>query len=331
MKFKQRGYILEGAEGESPWESGVFPLSLVGNVGMDITGTDARTGEDDRERTTVSQFRQNAVEFHSAGTLAKQVTFHFDSGFSTDTGLLENGMAFVQFDELARGGALNLRAGIYDAEVPYLSSARRTTQADYLTPVTLDGQGFELNGAKPGWTYAIGLINSGRTRGAPSDRLLNRLEDTYLWVMHEVGGQLVAARAFLDRQDPRTALSSVALHAQFDLSAQLTLRRLTVIPAYVLETHSDPDSETPNRVHHGLLEAMLPLGSQGRWVATGRYEIQHVVRTALVPESDLWLAAVNAGYYVNPAAKLGLEWAHLGNNAGAPFVDEVQAFVHVGF
>jgi len=331
MKFKQRGYILEGSEGESPWDSENFPLSLIGNVGMDVAGTDTRTDAGDRERTTISEFRQNAVEFHTAGTLAKKVTFHFDNGFTTDTGVLESGMAFVQFDELARGGALNLKVGIYDAEIPYLSSARRTTLADYLTPVTFDGQGFELNGAQSGWTYALGLINSGRTHGAPTDRNFNRLEDTYLWVMREVGGQRIAARAYLDRQDPRAVGSSSAVRAQFDLSALLTLQRLTVIPAYVLETHTEPDVETPDRVHHGMLEAIVPFGPDGHWVLTGRYEIAHVVKTALIPESDQWLGALNAGYYINPNAKLGIEWAHMGNNAGAPFVDEGQVYVHVGY
>jgi len=331
MKFKQRGYILEGAEGESPWESSSFPLSLIGNVGMSIVGTDSLNEGRSRQRTTQVQFQQNAVEFHTAGTLAKKISFHFDNGFATDTGVLETGMAFVQFDDLAKDGALNLRAGIYDAEIPYLSSARRTTLADYLAPVTRDAQGFELNGERQGWTYAFGLMNSGRTHGAPRDRTLNRLEDTYLWVMRDIRGQLVTARVLADRQDARRVSDSHSLHMQFDLSALLALKRLSLIPAYVLETHSDPDLETPDRVHHGMLEALLPLDPEGRWILTGRYELQHTPKTALLAEADQWLGALNVGCYVNSNAKIGLEWAHSGNNVGEPFVDAAQAYVQVGY
>jgi len=331
MKFKQRGYILEGAEGESPWESTNFPLSLIGNVGMSIVGTDSLNEDRGRQRTTQVQFQQNAVEFHTAGTLAKKLSFHFDNGFATDTGVLESGMAFVQFDDLAKDGALNLRVGIFDAEIPYLSSARRTTQVDYLTPVTLDAQGFELNGERQGWTYAFGLMNSGRTHGAPDDKTLNRLEDTYLWVMRDIRGQLVTARVLVDRQDARKESVSNSMHMQVDLSALLALNRLSLIPAYVLETHSDPDLETPDRVHHGMLEALLPLDPGGRWVLTGRYELQHMAKTALLAEADQWLGALNVGCYVNSNAKLGLEWAHSGNNVGEPFVDAAQAYVHVGY
>src|SRR5207249_649768 len=40
MKFRQDGYRLGRAKGESPWESVSFPLSLVGNVGYAFTSTD---------------------------------------------------------------------------------------------------------------------------------------------------------------------------------------------------------------------------------------------------------------------------------------------------
>jgi hypothetical protein len=331
MKFKQRGYILEGAEGESPWESTSFPLSLVGNVGLSIVGSDSLTGNADRRRTTLIQFQQNAVEFHTAGTLAKKVSFHFDNGFATDTGVLETGMAFVQFDDIAKDGVLNLKAGIFDAEIPYLSSARRTTLVDYLMPVTLDAQGFELNGERQGWTYALGLMNSGRTHGAPADETFNRLENTYLWVMRELGGQRVTARVLVDHQDPRKVADSNSLRTQFDLSALLALKGLSLIPAYTLEANSDPDPATPERIYHGMLEALLPLDATGRWFLTGRYELQHSPKTTLLAETDQWLGALNVGCYVNSNAKLGLEWAHSGNNVGEPFVDAAQAYVQVGY
>jgi len=88
-------------------------------------------------------------------------------------------MAFVQLDDLAKGGVLNLKAGIFDADIPYLASSRSTTLHDYLAPVTFDAAGMELNGASSGWTYALGLINSERTAGKPDAKTLNNLENVY--------------------------------------------------------------------------------------------------------------------------------------------------------
>jgi len=333
MKFLRSGYILEGSEGQSPWESQNFPFSIVGNVGMDLSSADARE-DGDRTRSTLTQFRQNWVEFHAAGTLAKKISYHFDSGFEEDvngTNALQSGQAFVQFDELAKGGALNLKVGVFDAEVPYLASSRRTMQADYMAPVTLDGEGFEFNGERQGWAYALGLINSQREHGAPSDHTLNRLEDPYLWVMGNFQGQRVAARVLADRQNPRKPAGSASLRLQVDASACFTYRKLMVIPAYIFERFDDPDAETPNRIDHGLLEALLPLDKESRWVLTGRYELQHTPKTDLIAESDLWLGALDLGCYVNPNAKVGVDWAHLGNNTGEPYVDELQAYIHIGF
>jgi hypothetical protein len=83
MQFKQNGYRMPGTRGESPWDStGFFPLSLVGNVGYTYTSNDsATTTPGKRQKSSTSAFIQNASEFHSAGTLAPLVTFHFDNNF----------------------------------------------------------------------------------------------------------------------------------------------------------------------------------------------------------------------------------------------------------
>src|SRR5689334_18469432 len=224
MAFRQNGYRMPGAKGESPWDSTStsFPLSLVGNVGYSYTRTDTADAVTvARGSSAVSEFRQNAVEFHTAGTLAPEITFHFDNGFSTDSGVLETGMAFIQFDDLAKNGALNLKAGIYDAEIPYLADSRKTTLQGYLAPVTLDGRGVELNGRSSGWTYAAGLIDSDRDplNAKPGTKTFNRLENAYAWLMRDVHGQLVTARVFMDRQDPRVANATTSNHVQAEVSA----------------------------------------------------------------------------------------------------------------
>ena len=170
MAFRQNGYRMPGVKGESPWEAKEFPLSVVGNVGYLYTSTDTLNTSGGRDRSAVSSFVQNTSEFHSAGTLAQNVTFHFDNNFAGVNGPLTSGMAFVQFDDLAKDGVLNLKTGIYDAEIPYLSDSRRTTWTHYLSPVTLAAEGIELNGTKSGWTYAAGLNNSARVAVASSLR-----------------------------------------------------------------------------------------------------------------------------------------------------------------
>ncbi|MFI5372432.1 MAG: hypothetical protein ACHQ52_12810, partial [Candidatus Eisenbacteria bacterium] len=201
MDFRQRGYRMPGDKGQSPWEAKEFPISLVGNVGYTYNSTDTASVFGGRASTSTSAFVQNDVEFQSAGTLSQNLSFHFDDNFTGAGGPLNSGQAFVQFDDVVKDGQLNVKAGIYDADIPYLADSRRTTLADYLTPVTLDASGIELNGTRSGWTYAAGLINSGRTTGKPGDKTLNNLENTYVWLMRDIRGHLIAVRWYADHQD----------------------------------------------------------------------------------------------------------------------------------
>ncbi len=343
MKFRQRGYILEGSEGQSPWESQFVPLSVVGNVGYDLVSTSTYDPITTKwTRTNRGAFVQNQYELHSAGTLAKKITYHFDNNFAAIGGPLLAGMAFVQFDDVVKNGALNLKAGIFDAEVPYISSSRRTTQHDYMLPGTLPGEGIELNGAQNGWTYALAVINSARSDSGvlarkPDVKTINNLENPYLWVMRDLGPHKVTARVYLDQQDPRKTGSSTSQHLQVDVNALLVSSRVWVIPDYTYESFSDVDSTAiPDVVHRGLLEAMVLLDKSSRWVLTGRYELAHNAKRTtslgdVVPEQDTSLGTVNLSYYVNPNAKVALDWARTWDNIRSDRTDEVQLYVHVGY
>ena len=243
-------------------------------------------------------------------------------------------MAFVQFDDLAKGGALNLKAGIYDAEIPYLADSRKTTLHEYLSPVTLDAQGFELNGTKSGWTYAAGVINSGRdpANAKPGTKTFNRMENTYVWLMRDLKGQLVTARVFMDRQDPRVASATTSQHLQAEVSAFLNSGRWMVIPGYTYESFEDqPAAGIKDKHQTGLLEALVLLDKDQRWVLTGRVEVVDVAKTSVSPVADQQLEAMNLSYFVNPNAKVALEWAHGRDNIAGPRVTELSAYVHVGY
>jgi hypothetical protein len=331
MAFKQNGYRMPGTKGTSPWEKESFPLSLVGNVGAHWLRTDADTGGGQRATTTQSQFRQNWVEFHTAGTLAEKITFHFDNGFSEDAGVLTTGMAFLQFDDIAADGKLNVKVGIFDGEIPYLSDARRTTMAGYLTSWTQDNKGIELNGTASGWKYAAGLVNSDRTQGKAGSTNLNQLENVYGWLCRDIGNSMLTARVRLEQQDPRAAGKNASTHTQTDVSAYLATSsgRFAVIPGYTFEQFGDPTF--PKSVNTGMLEAIGLLDKDGKWVATGRFEDGVAPSANGFESSTTTQTALNLAYYVNPNARVALDWTHFTMDHGGPKTDELQAFVHVGY
>ena len=336
MAFRQNGYRLPGVKGESPWEAKEFPLSVVGNVGYTYTSVDSATSAGPRVRTTSSAFVQNTSEFHSAGALAEAITFHFDNNFAGINGPLTSGMAFVQFDDVLKDGELNIKTGIYDADIPYLADSRRTTWTHYLSPITLAGEGIELNGRKSSWTYALGLNNSARTLGKPRESSINNFENPYLWLMDDFNGQLVCARVILDRQDPRDTTKTASLHTQAELSTYLNSGRWALIPGFTYEGFADANLQQRDKIMTGLLEGLMFLDKDSRWLFTGRYELRHMPRfdfqgALAFPEEDDQQTVANLSWYANPNAKIGLEWTHALDNVRGPKADQGQVFVHIGY
>jgi len=333
--FRQNGYRMAGALGNSPWEEKEVPVSFVADVGYDYNHLLIPAhGVIAEFKANTSAFQQNAVELHTAGTLAPHVTFHLDSDFEGVGGSLESGMAFVQLDDLAKNGALNVKAGIYDGDIPFLAASRTLTHHEYLFPLTFDAQGIELNGTHTGWTYAVAMINSQRTVGKPTDTTLNTFEDPYAWLMRDIGGHELAARILLDRQDPRAAGVRSSDRTQVDLSALINLSRAMITPAFSYEKHDDPDVDHPGKRDTGMLEANVLLDSASKWVLTGRYEIQHTPadNALLLPERDQHVTAANLSYYVNPNARIALDFSRdVSNHDDEPRVSDVQAFIHIGY
>ena len=346
MRFRQNGYRLDGEKGKSPWEDKEFPLSLIGNVGIQYMHTDS-TIAGASVKASATSFVQNAVEFHTAGTLAANITFHFDNGFANGAGgTLESGMAFVQFDDVAKNGALNVKAGIYDAEIPYLSDSRKTTLNGYINPITLGGQGVELNGARSAWTYAVGLNNSGRTTGKAGATSLNNLENWYGWVMRDVkNGQLVSGRVWLDRQDPRVPDKTASNHLMAQASAYLNRARWAVIPGYTYESYADIPKTSgigtgTMSLNGGLLEGLFFVDQANHGLVTGRYEIRHVGTSDVVAQKgDDTQTELNLSCYVSPNAKIALDWTHatfkmhnaIEDDPTEPKTDEVQLYAHLGY
>jgi hypothetical protein len=345
MAFRQNGYRMPGTKGESPWESKEFPIALIGNVGYTYTSTNTYdAGTNSWNRTAVGGFVQNTVEFHTAGTLAEKISFHFDNNFAGVSGPLNSGVAYLQFDDIVKDGALNVKTGIYDAETPYISESRSTTWTKYLSPIILDGQGIELNGTKSGWTYAAGLINSGRTAGKPTDKTMNQMENSYVWAMRDINGQLVTARVYMDRQNPRVASKSSSMHTQAELNAYLNHGRWILIPGFTYEKFDDADATLydpldptnvangqRDKIQTGMLEGLVFLDKDSRWMLTARYEQRDMPAFQTLAKQDDQQVVANLCWYANPNARIALEWTHTSDNVKGPKVDGVQAFVHVGY
>ena len=333
MRFLQDGYRMRPAHGEPPAPlPRNVPLSVVANAGISLEDVD-RLGAR-RAETAEHPFRRNGVELEAAGNAGGRVTFHLDHGFGNRAGMLERGTGFVQLDDVLRRGALNLKVGAYDADVPYLSSDRRTTLHPYLSPVTLEARGVELNGSSSGLTYAAGLMASHREQDLArlGSSRLNRLEDTYVWLMEDLSGQKLAARMWFDRQDSNLPGHSWLQHLQAEFSSYLDWGRFAVIPAYIQDRFDDrPVFKIHDKRHRGLLEAIAALGPERRWMVTARYEHEYHTRTPFTREEDHQLGVLGLGYTVTPNARIDLEWARTTDNLGDPRVQELDASVQLGY
>ncbi len=333
IAFRQNGYRMPGTKGHSPWEDKEVPLSVIGNVGMQYTH---QTQPD----SSAFVFVQNAVEFHSAGTLAENISFHFDNNFAGVNLPLYSGVAYVIFDDVIADGKLNVKTGIFDSDLPYLADSRKTTLSGYLAPVTLAGQGIELNGTSSGWTYAVGVNTSARTMGQPGKTFVT-LETPYAWFVRDFSGQLVGGRVVMDRQDARAAGKTGAAHTQVDLSTYLNRPRWALIPGVTFEKFGDADpaladpaspaNGARDQMTTGLLEGLLFLDKDSKWLLTGRYELRQMPAFKTLQSENDQQVVGNISFYANPNCLVGVEYSRISNNIGGQVADGATAFVHVGY
>src|SRR5205814_10542057 len=112
-----------------------------------------------------------------------------------------------------------------------------------------------------------------RFTGPHSGRNGPRMEDTYLRLGHDLGGQPVAAQMLFDRQDSDLATLTWLQHLRGQIGARLGPPRFTVTPSYVFDRFDDrPLPGVHERHQYYLLETQVLLDSRARWTATGRYE-----------------------------------------------------------
>jgi len=332
IAFAERGYRPAGRDFEPTWQVGQMPLSVVGSESFSDSRSGARSPASRRPATEM--LHRGSLQIHSAGVTLRRISYHVAAGFEKSTEDVESEAAFVQVDDLIRGGALNLKAGHFDAGIPFLSQTRRTTLASYLSPVAFDARGLELNGRRSAWTYAAGLALSDRrsSGGTHPSRIGRQWEDTYLRMTRNVGAQSVAAQMLFDRQDSDLPTLTWLQHLRAQVAGTLCLSRLTIIPSYVFDRFDDrPAPGLHERHQYYLLETLMPLDARGCWAVTGRYEHDYRTRNAYDPEEHRDLATLDLGWQATENARVAVEWAHADERLDRRHQDEVDAYVQASW
>jgi len=312
------------------------PFSVILDAGYALSAADTAVasggGSGARGWRNVGEFRQNALEVHAAGRAAPNVSFRLEAALDSSGSDVHTPVAFVRFDDVLPGGALDVRVGRWDAGLPFLSAVRRGTRADYLAPVALDARGIELNGAHAAWTWALGAIESQRlpTDAGAAAHSFNGLEDLEAWAMRDVRGQLFGARGFFDHQESDISFHAFLQRLQVQFAASLGGERWRVMPAYTLDRFDDrPAPGIHQRHQYALLELQALPGAQQRWLLTARFEHGHVTPTVLTPGEDHDREVLRAACYVAPNVRVSLECAHTGDNVGGPHALATDAAVQL--
>ncbi len=325
IAFAERGYREE--HGTSPH---VRPLSLVGGTGLAVThfgslSTAAFRGISD------ASMRGNGV--HAAG-VSGRFSYHVNLGFTGREDEPQTEAAFVQLDDLVGKGVLNLRAGRFDAELPFVSRARRSTLAGYLSPTTFDARGFELDGRRADWGYAAAVAFSDRRMqgGAAPRRVADPLEDSYFRLTRDVGGQSFGAQLLFDRQDSPLRTLSWVQHVRGQLAATLGGPRFSLIPSYVFDRFDDrPSAGVHERHQYYMVETVAELDPHGRWAMTGRYEHDYRTRNVIDPEAHRQLEAVDLAWRAMANAQLAVEWSNSDDRSARRKQDQFDALVRASW
>lgn len=321
MAFKQRGYRMPGQLGKSVWSKDNLPLAALATVTYERLDADAGTsGTVDRR----------GLDFFSAGSVAPRISYFLDYGFSQsrfetdggDTGEVTTmvpGGTFLIFDDLVSDSRLNLRAGVMSDEFLYLASARRTTEADYLAPVSPDHTGVEVNGVLGGgFRYAAGF---GDDEMVGVDGVSNNLRAGYGWVAYRMRKQTVGARVIAAQAG--TSPAADGTHTQVDINGDLHAGPANLILAYYAQDNVAGVSD--DRQTNWLAEAIYP--ALPMVLLTARYEAQETeVGGTSVPGTDTQ-AVLNASYYLFPNVKVMAEYSALDQEEAGTHEDRVT----VGF
>ncbi len=349
MEFKQRGFRIPGADGKFIWEQNTFPISGVALARLRISHQDnAVTGARTRTR---SRFELEEVELMIAGSAAPKIGYFVEFEQEVADGeAFTADQVWVQFSDLLPASQLNLRGGIFLNEFYHLSQKRRFTFQKYISPITFNVTGVELNGAWRRLRYAGGVVNDERTSGSGNNtaavNLENRLQGFYGWVTytftdHILGIRYINTKANSDNPSP---VIDGRTRQQLDVNLNLRYGPVELILGYFHNWDLGGVDQQQRRSYlvEGIVEAMPE-----KLFLDGRFELQDtafVAGGANNPDTaNGTQVSVNASYYVVPNVRIvgefdkvsgeGLSvFAFAGPNASATTSEERYMLgLHMGF
>ena len=333
LAFLQRGHMLDAHGAESEARTGGVPFSAVGSAGLTDNRTEPEheTGSASARDTDAGSF--SSFELVAAGSPTSSLYGRFEAGLTRAGVDVAHGDEYVQASDVRPAGSLALRAGRFDAELPFLSSDRRLTLTRYLSPIGFTARGFELNGAHASWTAAAGLSLSDRTLagGVHPHAIAPPLEDTYFQLGRRIGAQAVGAQMLFDRQDSHLSTLSWLQHMRCQVAAQFACPGVMLVPSYVFDRFDDrPMPGVHERHQYYMLEGIVPLLSR-RWVMTARYEHDYRTRNNYDPADHRQQEVLQLAWQAIPNARLGLEAARADDRLARQGNADLEAFAQASW
>lgn len=336
MDFKQRGFRLPGEDGKFIWDQKAFPISGVAVARLRISHRDNPVTEA-RIRSR-SRFELEEVELMVAGTAAPKVGYfvEFEQEVA-DGGSFSADQAWVQFSDILPNSLLNIRGGKMLNEYYYLSQKRRLTFQRYLSPITFNVTGVELNGTWRRLRYAAGVVNDERNTSkksppnAASVNLQNRLQGYYAWVTYTIADQVLGVRYINTKSnsDNPAPIIDGRNREQLDVTLDLWYSPLEVILGYF---HNwDLGGVNGQQRRNYLAEAILEIIPEKLFL-DGRFELQDTSFVAGSPNNPTTAngtqVSANLSYYLVPNIRLIGEYDKVSGEgiAGSGSTNGVFAF-----
>ncbi len=316
MDYKQRGFRLPGEEGLFIWDQKTLPISALALGRLRISHqdnpvTNART----RSR---SRFELEEVEIMIAGTAAPKVGYFIEFEQEVaDGGAFTADQAWLQFSDLLPASLLNLRAGIMLNEYYYLSQKRRLTFQRYLSPITFNVTGVELNGIWHRLRFAGGVVNDERSpsTSTPANtagvNLQNRLQGYYAWVTYTIADQTLGIRYINTKSnsDNPSPVIDGRNRQQLDATVNLWFAPVEVILGYF--HNFDIGGVNGQQRRSYLVEGILEVIPETLFF-DGRFELQDTAFVAGSPNNPTTAngtqVTANLTYYFLPNIRLIAEF-----------------------
>lgn len=310
--YKQRGYRLPGEEGKFIWDQSTLPISALAIGRLRISHQDDPVTE--ARLSTKSAFEIEEIELMVAGTAAPKVGYLLEFAQEVADGEeFGTEQAWLQFSDLLPGSLLNLRGGMMLNENYYLSQKRRLTFQRYLSPITSNVTGVELNGEWRRLRYAGGIVNDERDSGAntPAVNLDKKLAGYYLWSTYTIADQVLGIRYIntKNNSDNPSPVIDGRTRQQLDVTMNLWHGPLELILGYF---HNwDIGGVNGQQRRNYLVEAIFEVVPEKLFL-DGRFELQDTAFVTGGPNNPATAngtqVSVNATYYLQPNIRLIAEF-----------------------